>query len=96
MWLSFCWVNIPSPLTFLTLQAFCWAYIVSVTNKVDAITVVSHTTQELFQVLNLQFMEVAAPKSLLMLDAITVGSPDGGSSSACCHELPRDAFTAAK
>jgi len=60
--------SLPSPLTFLTLQAFCWADIVSVTNKVDAVTVVWGTTQELFQVLILQFMEGATPKSLLMLD----------------------------
>jgi len=65
---------------------------------VDAITVVRPATEELLQVLLLQFMEGSAPKMLVALASttITTGSSDGGNLSACVHEVPRDVLIAAK
>ena len=55
-----------SLLLFFTFQTFSWRDIISITHKVDAITVVCDTTEELLQVLYLQYMEGPAPKMMMM------------------------------
>ena len=54
-------------LSFLTFQTFSRGDI-SITNKVDAVTLVWEDSKELPQVLSLQFMEGAAPKMLVTLN----------------------------
>ena len=55
-------------LLFLTFQTFSRGDIISITNKVDAVTLVWEDSKKLPQVLSLHFMEGAAPKMLVTLN----------------------------
>ena len=68
----------------------------------DTITVVWDTTEELLQVLYLQFMEGPAPEMLVTLNEYhgiyyhTTGLLDGSRLSTSIRELPMDVLIAAK
>lgn len=71
MWLvllHFAGAGLHPLLSFLTFQTFSRGDIISITNKVDAVTLVWEDSKELPQVLSLQFMEGAAPKMLVTLN----------------------------
>ena len=71
MWLvllHFAGAGLHSLLSFLTFQTFSRGDIISIPNKVDAVTLVWEDSKELPQVFSLQFMEGAAPKILVTLN----------------------------
>ena len=71
MWLvlpHFAGARLHPLLSFLTIQTFSRRDIISINNKVDAVTLVWEDSNELPQVLSVQFMEGAALKILVMLN----------------------------